>query len=247
MGSICMSDSSSAAAEYFDRRRIWREKYAIRACYRGWLERMRPFTVPGPSLEVGAGAGDFKSLWPGLLSSDVVATPFVDFAGDALRLPIANGALGNIVVIDLLHHLRDPHIFLREASRVLKAGGRLLAVEPYITPLSFFGYRALHHESVYFGDYQRSVEKSDPWEGNLALPNLLFGRDRARWHELHPNLKIIHRRKFSLLDFQLACGFKPYSLVKSERLYDLALKVDRKLDVLGALWGFRIFCVIEKT
>ena len=56
---------------------------------------------------------------------------------------------------------------------MLRPGG-VLAIEPYITPVSYVGYRAFHHENIWFGGYQRSADKSDPWEGNLALPNLLF-------------------------------------------------------------------------
>lgn len=237
---------TDAADEHSARRRIWQEKYAIRACYRGWYERMRGFITPGASLEVGAGAGDFKSLWPGLITSDLVWTRWIDLAADALRLPVRSGALSNVLVIDLLHHLRDPHVFLDEVSRVLRTGGRLLCIEPYITPVSYLGYRLFHHENIWFGGYQRSADKSDPWEGNLALPNLLWGREIGLWSRRHRDLRIVHRRKFGLLDFQLACGFKPYALVRRPRVYDALLAIDRRLDVLAFLWGFRLFCVVEK-
>jgi len=237
---------TEAAEQHVARRRVWESKYAIRACYRGWFERLRPFIAPGRSLEIGAGSGHFKTLWPELMESDVVATPFVDLVADGMRLPVATGALGNLLVVDLLHHLRDPHLFLDEAARVLRPGGRLLAIEPYITPLSWVGYRFLHHEDIYFGGYHRSAAKDDPWEGNLALPNLLFSREAGDWPRRHPGLKIIHQRRFSLFDFQLAGGFKPYAFVKSPRLYDWILAVDRRLDWAGRLAGFRIFCVLER-
>lgn len=238
---------SESPDQHLQRRRIWNEKYAIRACYRGWFERMKPYIVDGPSIEIGAGSGDFKSFWPSLLGSDVVPSPLVDFAADAQRLPLPDDSLANIVVIDLLHHLADPHRFFEEASRVLRPGGRILAVEPYITPASWLGYRLLHHEDVWFGGYHRKGAAKDPWDGNLALPNLIFGRELAAWPTRHPRLRVIVRRQFGLLDFQLACGFKPYALVKSPTWYDRVLKFDRALDVLARLWGFRIFCVIEKV
>ena len=233
--------------EHRQRREIWRRKYAIRACYRGWFERLRPFIVPGQSLEIGGGFGGAKDFWPDLLVSDVVATPGLDLAADALRLPLADGSLGNLLVIDLLHHVQDPHVFFDEAARVLRPAGRLLAIEPYISPLSYLGYRLLHHEDIWFGGYHRQAAKSDPWAGNLAVANLIFRRERRDWPRRHPSLRIIHQQRFSLFDFQLAGGFKPYAFVSSPRLYDLFLAVDRRLDWLAPLCGFRILCVIEKS
>jgi hypothetical protein len=132
----------------------------------------------------------------------------------------------------------------------------MLAVEPFITPVSWLGYRLLHHEDIWFRDYQRpagSVDggaapvKADPWQGNLALPNLLFSRERRDWPRRHPLLHIIRWQKFGLLDFQLAGGFKPWSLVRKPGVYHAVQAIDRMLDPLGALLGFRIFCVVERV
>ena len=48
----------------------------------------------------------------------------------------------------MLHHLDCPLIFLEEAHRVLKLGGRIIMVEPAITPLSHPFYHLLHEERV---------------------------------------------------------------------------------------------------
>ena len=147
----------------------------------------------------------------------------------------------------MLHHLRDPHLFFDEAARVLRPGGRLLMIEPYITPISYLGYRFLHHETICFDAYQQSKSKDDPWEGNLAMANIVFSRERNHWPKRHPTLRIVFKRKFSILDFQLACGFKPYALVNRPKLFDFLLRLDRQLDGFGNLCGFRILCVIENT
>jgi len=244
----------SAVEQHIARRRIWAEKYAIRACYQGWYRRMLPFAASGRSLEVGAGSGDFGSFWPGLIVTDIVPVPWLNLVADGMRLPVADASLANIVVIDLLHHLQGPHQFFMEVSRVLRPGGRLLAIEPYITPVSYLGYRLCHHEDIWFGGYQKpcndvddsGASKKDPWQGNLALPNLLFGRNRQGWLKQHPDLRIIHAQKFGFFDFQLAAGFKPRAFVGNPRLYDMFLKIDRKLDWLGWLCGFRMFIVIER-
>ncbi|HSW44931.1 MAG TPA: hypothetical protein VLM89_05120, partial [Phycisphaerae bacterium] len=89
------SSTNEAGAQHRLRREVWRSKYAIRACYRGWYERLRPFIVTGPSLEIGGGFGGFKDFWPELLASDVLAVPGLDLVADGMRLPCADGSLGN--------------------------------------------------------------------------------------------------------------------------------------------------------
>ena len=242
-----MSDPArDPAAEHLARRRIWEAKYAIRACYRGWFERLQPWIVPGPAVEIGAGSGQMKDFWPELIATDLVETPFVDLVADGMRLPLADGSLGNLLAIDLLHHLADPRLFFDEATRVLRPGGRVLAIEPYITPASWLGYRLMHHEDVWFGGYHRTGPDKGPWEGNMAIPNLLFSRERAAWARRHPRLGILELRRFSFFDFQLAGGFKQWAFVSSPRLYDLFRRADRLLDPFGPLLGFRIACVIER-
>jgi SAM-dependent methyltransferase len=48
----------------------------------------------------------------------------------AERLPFADESFEVILIRDLLHHVRDREQVLREARRVLRAGGRLTLVEP---------------------------------------------------------------------------------------------------------------------
>ncbi|UCD28215.1 MAG: class I SAM-dependent methyltransferase [Planctomycetota bacterium] len=240
-----MKQFSDSVSEHLARRQVWEQKYAIRACYGGWYERLKPYIVTGTSLEVGAGTGNFKSFWPELIVSDLIETPYVDLVADGTMLPLAAGSLSNLVVIDLLHHLHDPHKFFDEAARVLKPGGRILIIEPYITLLSYVCYFAVHHEDICFSEYGKSSTKEDPWEGNLAMMNLLFDRQKGRWNRRHPSFHIITRQPFGLLDFQLAGGFKPYAVVGWPALYDLALKLDRALEWLAPLCAFRMFCVIE--
>jgi len=44
--------------------------------------------------------------------------------------------------------------------------------------------------------------KADPWEGNLAMANIVFTQDLKNWKSLQPELRIVHRELFSLIDFQ---------------------------------------------
>jgi SAM-dependent methyltransferase len=167
-----------------------------------------------------------------------------------MRLPLASGRTGAVLAFDTLHHAPNPHTFLDEAARVLRPGGRVLLLEPFITPASYLGYRLLHHEDVHFGPgYHKLPEggaKSDPWQGNLAMANIVFRKERARWAALHPRLRIVHEQLMSFTDFQLAAGFKPRAYVPMGAFAKL-VRLDDLLGFAMPLIAFRIFLVLEKT
>jgi SAM-dependent methyltransferase len=57
----------------------------------------------------------------------VRAHPAPVVRGDAARLPFADDSFDAVAALDVLYHLADPRPALREARRVLRAGGTLLA------------------------------------------------------------------------------------------------------------------------
>jgi SAM-dependent methyltransferase len=235
--------------EYYARRQIWAKKPQIRLVYRRWVNKIRKFLVQGPLLEVGSGSGLLKDFLPQVILSEVFKLPWIDRVIDCMDMPLDENSFAGIICLDLLHHVSQPHTFLSEAARVLRPGGRIFLIEPYITPLSYFGYKLLHHEDINFKEYHAGVdetgEKADPWQGNSALANLVFKRDLRRWSSLQPDLDIIHKEIFSLFDFQAAAGFKPYAFVP-HWLFEHLVKVDDWISFLMPLVGFRIFVVLEK-
>jgi SAM-dependent methyltransferase len=235
--------------EHYARREIWARKPQIRLVYERWVKKIRKFLVEGTLLEVGSGSGPLKDFLPEILLSDVVKLPWIDEVIDCMDMPFEENSLGGIISLDLLHHVLQPHAFLKEAARVLRPGGRVFLVEPYITPGSYVGYKLLHHEDINFKEYHAGVkkagEKADPWQGNSALANLVFKRDLKHWDVLQPDLDIIHREIFSLFDFQGAAGFKPHAYVP-HWLFKHLVKVDDLISFLMPVLGYRIFVVLEK-
>jgi SAM-dependent methyltransferase len=165
-------------------------------------------------------------------------------------LPFAAASFANIVMVDVLHHIARPTRFLAEAERVLKPGGRVIMVEPGITPLSSIFFRLFHDEPVDMREDPLDPSPppaKDPFEGNQALPTRLFGRDRQRFASQHPNLQLRQRRWLSLFAYPLSGGFRPWSAMPAT-LAPALLGLERVLlPVLGPLMGFRLFAVLEKT
>jgi hypothetical protein len=87
----------------------------------------------------------------------------------------------------------------------------------------------------------------DPYDSNQAIPTLLATRDRERFHQLFPNLKISRVDWFSLTVYPLSGGFKSWSLVPG-MVASLLLRAERGIErFIGPLAGFRMMLVIEKT
>ena len=51
--------------------------------------------------------------------------------GDGVSLPVASEAFDIVIASEIIEHVNDPRIFLREASRPLKSGGAIIVTTPY--------------------------------------------------------------------------------------------------------------------
>lgn len=229
---------------------VWESKPLLRRVYNDMHERMAAACAEGTTLEIGGGIGQFKARFPGVIATDIQAAPWLDVVADAQRLPFAPGSISNIVMVDVLHHVEFPLLFLEEAARTLRHGGRLIMIEPAITWGSSLFYRVLHHEPVRMSADPLTVGEPDatrdPYESNQAIPTLLMSRDRARLAQRLSSLRLLRTDWFALWVYPLSGGFKPWSLL-SDRAGRALLALERKLEpTLGRALGFRLMAVMEK-
>ncbi|NLX12155.1 MAG: class I SAM-dependent methyltransferase [Phycisphaerales bacterium] len=233
---------------------IWRERPLLRRIYRGYHEMLNTAlsAVEGPSIEVGAGHGSFAEFHRDILSCDIVPCPWLDCAADATRLPFAESSLANLVMIDVLHHLAAPARFFAEAERVLRPGGRILMIEPYVSPISWLAWNYFHDEDVDLracplsdAPAEPQADLKDPWTANTATPTLLFWRDLAEFRARFPRLSILRRTRFDLLLYPLSGGFERRQLVP-QKLTPAVRGLERLLSPLSRGLAFRCFIVLQK-
>lgn len=214
--------------------------------YREWFGRLLG-EVRGlaPAVEVGCGPGFFKEYAPDLIALDVLPGPWADVVCDASVLPLRTGSVGALLMVDTLHHLASPLDFMDEALRVLRPGGRLAVVEPWVTPLSFFLYRYLHHEECRLRiDVARPFEGSGKaaFAGNAAIPSAVLRHLRRQGHPL----RLIRAEPFVGLPYLATLGF-----TRSRPVPDVVIRLARAAErftrPLRTLAASRILAVWEKA
>jgi SAM-dependent methyltransferase len=231
-----------------EHRQLWARKPALAAVYAVWFDALlEELPTAARVLEVGAGPGflgeharrDRPDLrW---LASDLVATPWNDVAADALALPLRDASLDRIVGLDVLHHLAAPGDFLRESARVLRPGGQLALVEPWVTPLSFPVYRWLHQEGCSLGldpwhPFAAGSGKQ-PFDGDAAVPwRLVRVASTTQWRALGFEPPAL--RRLNGFAYLLSLGFRGASLLPLA-LVPALRGLDRASQPLAALTGMR--------
>lgn len=186
-------------------------------------------------LEIGSGTSPIKRFHPHILTSDVLPLDYLDFVFDCHEIdrftPVADASLDVITLTNVLHHLRDPLLFLVKAAAKLKPGGRLIATEPYFSVLSGLIWRHLHHEPV---DFSIKEPKLAAVEGplsssNQAMAYLIF-KKRDDWAAqlaafYHPEIEL---RPFTALSY-MATGGISHRIPIPERLYRFFFGADCRL------------------
>ncbi|MCS6836492.1 MAG: class I SAM-dependent methyltransferase [Anaerolineae bacterium] len=237
-----------------DHRRVWAEKPILRRLYHEqFYARLLDARAPGSvNVEIGSGPGFMAEADERVWRTDILCSPYVHLAADAHRLPFGAGQVDNILGLDVLHHFNHPLNVLRELDRVLRAGGRVILVEPYITLFSRFIYTYLHQEVCDLNarpweDMPVFSQDKAAFEGNAAIPYLLIERGRETLRRVLPHWRLQTLERFSSLTYLLSGGFKPFSLLPGP-LYGLLYGLERATQPVWRSWAaLRALIVWEKA
>jgi SAM-dependent methyltransferase len=250
-----VKDGSARLAEH---RRIWAGKPVLSRVYAVWFDALLQALPPRARVvEIGAGPGFLSAYarehtrgvtW---VASELLETPWNDVVADGLQLPFGGATFDAVVGLDLVHHLARPAAFFEEAARVLRPGGRVAVIEPWVSALSYPIYRWLHQEGCTLGldpwdPFGRdAAEGKDPFRGDAAvLWRLVRDTQPARWRELGFSPPAVTRMNgFAYL---LSLGFREASLLPAP-LAGVLMKADGALRPLSSLAGMRALAVWEKA
>jgi SAM-dependent methyltransferase len=169
----------------------------------------------GEILEIGSGGGFLQQVIPGIITSDILDLGTCDMIFSAEEIPLPDHSLSAIVMLNVFHHIPKPALFLKEAQRVLKKGGKIIMIEPANSFWSRIVYKNFHHEPFDpKGGWE--IESTGPLSGaNGALPWIYFKRDKAAFEKTFPELKLEKFRYHTPLRYLISGGLSLKQLVPS--------------------------------
>ena len=227
-------------------REIWAARPELRSVYHGFFSQLLSEAgARSPVVELGAGPGFFKEFCPSLISTDFIPTSWVDVVCDGCVMPFHGESVGAIVMLDVLHHLPHPLDFMTEATRVLRPGGVIVMIEPWITPASYLMYRYFHQEDCILKiDLQSPFQSNgkNAFDGNTTIPYNL-----VRHFTQMPAgpLRLVRVDPFLGLPYLATLGFKlnrpiPQLVIRASRAFE------KLLGPLGRWNATRALLVWEK-
>lgn len=231
------------------RQRIIQEKPFLQDIYVDWYRQMIAALPPGDAslLELGTGAGFLRRLLPGLITSDVFPCPGIDIVFDGHALPYGDGTLRGILMVNVLHHIGQPQQLLSEAARCLQHGGRMVMLEPWVTPWSHVIYTRLHHEPFDPAAVEWAFPASGPLsDANGALPWIVFQRDRTAFLQAFPAWHIITIRPLMPFRYLLSGGVSLRSLMPGWTT-GAWRNLERMLEPWMEQWAMFALIVLERS
>jgi SAM-dependent methyltransferase len=237
-----MDDPSVAAlhAKIIQRKPFLRLIYS--EIYEGF-KRQVPLRADAKVVELGSGGGFIKEVIPNAITSDIRSVPGLDMHFSALSMPFPSNSLDALLMFDVFHHMPDVERFLREASRCLKPGGKILMVEPANTLWGRFIYGCFHHEPFSPTAGWRLDACGPMSSANGALPWIVFKRDLDTFQTHFPDLHLRRLRPFMPFRYILSGGVSMRQLMPSIT-YPLVKGVEFLLtplnDVLGLFYDIEI-------
>ena len=135
-------------------------------------------------LEVGAGAA-ISNIF---VSRNIVRTdilPFNEFnvSGDCAmeRLPFKDSSFDAVLAFDSIHHSEQPSKAIIELLRVIRKGGKIILVEPFVSPLSYLPYKIFHYEDTSWnfkeqGSIELSLRNLNPETGDQGVSRFIINQ-----------------------------------------------------------------------
>jgi SAM-dependent methyltransferase len=200
-------------------------------------------------VELGSGLGNIHEVIPDCIRTDLFPNPWIDQIENAYKLSFANETVSDLILTDVFHHLKYPGTALNELHRVLRKGGRVIMLEPYLSALGLLVYGASHDEPVALAN---AIEWSAPETWKPENIDFYAAQGNAtrifvtnKYRSMLRDWKNIQTIRLSAIAYAASGGYsKPqlYPMV----LLPLMKRLERILDLFPSLFATRLLVILEK-
>lgn len=231
---------------------LWNRKPILRSAYMDMyrLAANQLSSLPDSKIvELGSGMGHIREVIPNAIRTELFPYPWIDQIENAYQLSFADESVSDLILTDVFHHLRYPGTALKEFSRVLCKGGRVIMLEPCMSALGLLVYGVLHDEPI-------AVTKEIEWEASLGWSpkqidyyaaqgnaSRVFLKKRFR-HKL-AGWQTIETRRLSAIAYAASGGFSKPQLYPTAAL-PFIKKLEKVLDLFPILFATRLLVILEK-
>lgn len=247
-----MSDNISIEQhnkEIHENLRRWNEKPLLKIVYRDLFDKMMPFVIEGKTVELGSGIGQIKEILPNCITTDMFPNERIDQVESVYNLSFDNNELSNIIMLHVFHHLRYPGTALHELRRVMKLGGRVIILDPYISLLGRLVYGPLHHEPIGMNDkieWNASVEFSAEDDSYYAAQG---NATRVFWRNEFTSepkgWKRVAVKRYSAIPYILSGGYSKPQMYPNWGLGVMRM-IEKLCDLMPGIFGTCLLVVLEK-
>lgn len=215
MNNINTLDKPETTLEH---RTIVLSKPFLKQIHTDWYQQFKTYdeanTANGKIIEIGAGGGFLKDIYPKVITSDIMPLDCCDMQFSATEMPFENNSVKSIFMLNVLHHIPDNEAFFKEASRVLNKDGFIYMVEPANTFFSRFIYKNFHHEPFEENVADWKFESKGPLsDANGALPYIIFKRDIQKFNQLFLDLELVAFKYHTPFKYLVSGGLSKPALV----------------------------------
>ena len=123
-----MSNATLTARALNLGRKVISSEYMPRDHVREFLGEVRAGEIV---VELGSGN---RRLSPGIINVDLFPFANVDFVAAAERTPLASGSVDRVILDTVLEHVPEPQKVVDEIFRILRPGGTVVCLAPFIFP-----------------------------------------------------------------------------------------------------------------
>lgn len=230
----------------------WQKKPLLQKLYAGFyrLIAQNLSNLPDAKIvELGSGLGNIREVIPHCLRTDLFPNPWIDQIENAYKLSFADESISDLILTDVFHHLKYPGTALKEFVRVLRKGGRVILLEPYMSMLGLLIYGIPHDEPIaitkkieWESPEDWSPEEIDYYAAQGNATRIFIG---SRFRPKLVTWQKIETIRFSAIAYAASGGFSKPQLYPTS-MFPLIRKLEKLLDVFPVLFATRLLVILEK-